>query len=171
MKITKLLLISLAVILFSCGDDEDPQPTGDGLTGTWAVTGIDYAGTTTTSASGMEIEADFTGTGKNMNLTITFKENPATFTSAGNYIIALKTTVMDQSFTQDYPVEGFLTNGTWAQNGKIITVTGPNGAQEATIIEQTSTTLKMKWDHIDTQSQQGATVEMNIHGTYTFKRK
>jgi hypothetical protein len=172
MKLSKLFLISLAVIFLSCGDDDDdPQPTSEGLAGTWAVTAIAYEGTTTTSGGGMEMEADFTGTGKNMDLDITFNENPDTFTSQGDYTIVMKTTMGGQSITQDYPFEGFLTDGTWELDGKIITVTGPSGPQEATIIEQTATTLKMAWDYTDTQSQQGLSVEMDVHGVYTFKKK
>ncbi len=164
-------MISLAVIFFSCGDDDDdPQPT-DGLAGTWAVTGIDYEGTTATEAGGTGIIADFTGKGKNMDLTITFKENPDTFTSQGDYTIAMTIEADGQSVTQDYPFEGFLTDGTWALDGETITVTGPSGPQLATITEQTSTTLKMEWDYVHDMSQQGVTVLMNIHGTYTFKRK
>jgi hypothetical protein len=172
MKLSKLFLIGLAVIFLSCGDDDDdPQPTSEGLAGTWTVTAIAYEGTTTTSGGGMEMEADFTGTGKNMDLDITFNENPATFTSQGDYTIAMTTTMMGQSIKQDYPFEGFLADGTWALDGKKITVTGPNGPQEATIIEQTATTLKMEWDYVDIQSQQGVSIEMDIHGVYTFKKK
>ena len=173
MKITKLLLISLAVILFACGgEDEDPKPvTTDGLVGAWALTGLNYAGTSKTSTGGFEVAADFTGTGKDMNMTITFKENPATFTSQGKYTITLTTTTMGQSVTEDYPFEGFLTNGTWVLKGKVLTVTGTGGTQEATIIEQTSTTLKMEWNLTQTTSVQGVTVVKNVHGTYTFQKK
>jgi hypothetical protein len=175
MKITKPLLVSLAVIFLSCGDDEDPEPTNDGLAGAWTATGIDYSGTTVITIPGTTnapITGNFTGTGKNMALTVTFKENPATFTSDGSYTIALATTISGQTINQDYPFTGFLANGTWVQNGQVLTVTsGPNGPQQATIVEQTSTTLIMKWDYVYNISQQGSNTVMNIKGTYTFKRK
>lgn len=175
MKITKILLLSLAVVFMSCGDDDkdeaQPGASGDGLPGAWTATAIEYEGTTTTSVSGIELESTFTGKGKDMGLTVTFKETPATFTSEGKYTIALTTTTMGYSTTQDYPFTGFMTDGTWALDGKTLTINGAGGVQTATVVEQTSTALKMEWDFVNTTTQQGATVEMKVHGTYTFKRK
>jgi hypothetical protein len=171
MKITKLLLIGLAVIFFACSDDDDPKPTKEGLVGTWTATAIDYAGTTTTSVQGIELKSDFTGKGKDMAMSVIFNDNPATFTSAGSYTVTLTSTTAGQTITQDYPFEGFMINGTWTLDGNTITVTGANGTQKATIVEQTATTLKMKWDYDYTMSQQGATVVMKIKGTYAFKKK
>ena len=93
MKITKLLLIGLAVIFFACSEDEDPKADRAGLIGSWTVTAVDYAGTSTTSVQGVDVKANFTGKGKEMNLTATFNDNPATFTSAGDYVIEVTTTV------------------------------------------------------------------------------
>jgi hypothetical protein len=171
MKITKLFLIAITVVLFSCGGDDDPKPSSATLVGKWAVTGVDYKGTSTTSVDGIELESSFTGKGKDMNMTVTLNENPATFTSTGSYTVALTTTVMGASYTQDYPFEGFMIDGTWKQDGNTLTVTNSGGTQQATIVELTASSLKMTWDYTYTMTQDGATVKMNIQGAYTFKRK
>lgn len=64
MKVLSLVLLSSLVLLFSCSQGDDPQPTSEGLVGTWTVTGIDYKGSTTTTITGVSLKADFTGTGK-----------------------------------------------------------------------------------------------------------
>jgi hypothetical protein len=49
MEIKKILLLCIAVVFLSCSEDEDPMPTSQGLVGEWAITGLEYKGTTTTS--------------------------------------------------------------------------------------------------------------------------
>jgi hypothetical protein len=171
MKITKLLLLSLAVIFLSCSEDEDPIPTSEGMVGDWAITALDYKGTTTTTAQGVSIKADFTGTGKDMDLITTFNSNPNTVTSEGSYTIVLKTTSMGQSTTDEYEMDETVTDGTWTLNGKTLTVTSDFGPQTATILEQTSTTLKLKAEVSENQSDQGITVSSKIEAIYTFTKQ
>lgn len=165
MKTTKHLAIVLTTILFSCSKDNDPTPTVEDITGSWAATAIDYTGTTT--VTGSPIKIDFTGKGKDMDLAVTFNRNPATFSSKGDYTIALTSVVSGQSITQDYPFQGFFSNGTWTRDGNTITVTSAQGTQQATIVEQTATTLKINWDYVLAQGPS----TMDIHGTYAFKKK
>jgi hypothetical protein len=171
MKITKLLLFSVAVILFSCGKDDDPIPTSQGMVGAWTITALDYKGTTTTTAQGASVKADFTGTGKALNLTVTFKDNPKVVTNEGSYTIVLKTTIMGQTSTDEYPLEEAFTDGTWALDGKTLRITGANGTDKATIIEQTSTTLKVSVNESESETDQGITIATNLQATYTFKKK
>jgi hypothetical protein len=171
MKITKFLLLSLAVIFLSCSEDEDPIPTSEGMVGHWAITALDYKGTTTTTAQGVSIKADFTGTGKDMDLITTFNSNPNTVTSEGSYTIVLKTTSMGQSTTDEYEMDETVTDGTWTLNGKTLTVTSDFGPQTATILEQTSTTLKLKAEVSENQSDQGITVSSKIEAIYTFTKQ
>ena len=171
MKITKLLLLSLAVIFLSCNEDEDPIPTSEGMVGNWAITALDYKGTTTTTAQGISIKADFTGTGKDMDLITTFTTNPNTVTSEGSYTIVLKTTYAGQSTTEEYEVDETVTDGTWTLSGKNLTVTGDFGPQTATILEQTSTTLKLKAEVSENESDQGITVSTKIEAIYTFTKQ
>ncbi len=171
MKITKPFLLGLAVIFLSCGEDDDPLPTSQGMLGAWAMTAVDYTGTSTTTALGNSIKVDYAGTGKDMNLTTTFTENPNTVTSEGNYIIVLKTTAQGQTSTAEYPFDEVVTDGTWTLTGNTLTVTDSNGAQKATILSQTSTTFKMRMDVKESESSLGITVSTDIHITYTFERK
>jgi len=171
MKITKLFLLGLAVIFLSCSEDEDPKPTNEGMLGEWAATALDYKGTTTTAVQGVSTKVDFTGTGKNMDLTTTFEANPNTVTSEGSYIIVLKTTYMGQTTTDEYEVNDNIMDGIWTLNGNTLTVTSDFGSQIATILEQTSTTLKFKAEVTESESDQGITVVTKIEDTYTFTKQ
>jgi len=171
MKIAKLLLLSLAVIFLSCSEDEDPKPTTEGMAGAWKITALDYKGSTTTTAQGASIKADFTGTGKEMNLITTFNTNPNTVTSQGSYTIVLKTTYMGQTVTDEYDMEETVSDGTWSLNGNTLTVTNDFDSQTATILEQTSTTLKLKAEVNESETDQGITVSTKIEAIYTFSKQ
>jgi hypothetical protein len=170
MKFTKLLLLVAAVIMFSCGKDDDPQPTVDGLVGKWSISSLDYHGKTTTTVQGTTLASNFTGTGKDMNLTTTFTKNPNTVTSEGSYTIVLTTTTLGQTDTQEISLNEIVTSGTWELKGSTITVTGSNGPQDATILEQTDSTLKLKIEVSQSVTVQGVTSTTEIHGTYTFQK-
>lgn len=170
MKITKLLLLSLAVIFLSCSEDEDPLPTSQGMVGTWNVTSVDYKGTATTTVLGASMKADFTGKGKDMTLTSTFSENPNTVFTEGSYTIELKTTMNGQTTTEDHYFEDVVTDGTWTLNGRTLTITGADGPQEATILEQTSTSLTMRMDMKETEGTQELTVTTDLQITFVFKK-
>jgi hypothetical protein len=170
MKIAKFFLLSLAVVFLSCSEDEDPKPTSEGMVGTWAITGVDYKGTSTTTVDGTSIKANFTGTGKDMDLTTTFSTNPNVVTSEGSYTITLTTTYMGQTTTEDYPFEEVVTDGTWTLNGNTLTITDDFGPQSATIVEQSSTRLKLKLNVSESETDQGVTYSTNVEATYTFAK-
>jgi hypothetical protein len=171
MKLTKFLMFCIiAIILLSCSE-EDPQPTSAGMVGTWSVTAVDYKGTTSVSGSGISAKTDFTGTGKNMHLTVVFKETPNTVVSEGGYTAVLKTTMAGQTSTEEIEVDGFLTNGTWTLSGRTVTFTNPDGTDTATIIEQTATTMKMKWVVNESETDSGITTTEQVTGTYTLTKK
>jgi hypothetical protein len=169
MKITKLLFLGLAVVFLSCGED-DPKPTSQGILGTWALTAVEYTGTSTTTAQGTSIKADYTGTGKDIQVTTTFNGNPNTVTTEGSYIIVLETTMMGQTSTDEFPFDDVVTDGTWTLDGSTLTITGANGPQKATILEQTSTALKMRFDFKESVSNMDVTVSTDIQITYSFKK-
>jgi hypothetical protein len=171
MKITKLLLLSIAVILFSCGEDDEPMPTSQAMVGSWAITSVDYKGSTTTTAQGMSLKADFSGTGKNMTLASTFAANPNTVTTQGSYTIVLKTTMAGQTETEEYTVDEIFSDGTWTLDGRTLTITDINGTEKATIVEQTATSLKLKMEVKETETDQGITVTTNVTALYTFTKK
>lgn len=170
MKIAKLLFFSIAVILFSCSEDEDPLPTNEGMIGTWSVTGINYKGTTTTTGSGINLKADFTGTGKEMDFTTTFNDDPNFVTSEGSYVIELKTTMMGQTTTEDYPLDEVFTDGTWSLNGRTLSVTSGGETQEGTITKQTANTLEVRINLNESESDSGITVTTKLQAVYTFEK-
>lgn len=171
MKITRILLLSLTVILLSCSDDDAPQPTSQGMVGTWAIAAVDYTGTSTTTAQGTTIKADYTGTGKDMNVTTTFSENPNRVISEGSYIIVLKTTMLGQTTTDEYPFDEVVSDGTWTLDGNTLTINGPNGPEKATILDQSNTALKMRMDVKQSQTSQGVSVSTDVQIIYTFTKK
>ena len=170
MKTTKLLFLSLAVIFFSCSEDDEPLPTSQGMVGTWTMTAVDYRGTSTTTVMGVTAKADFTGTGKDISVMSTFNENPNTVATEGSYIIVLTTTSMGQTHTDEVAFEDVITDGTWTLDGRTLTITGPIGPQKATIVEQTSTALKMSMDVKQNQTTQTGSITADIKITFTFKK-
>jgi hypothetical protein len=171
MKITKLFLLSLAVIFLSCSEDEAPMPTKEAMVGEWSLTALEYKGSTTTTAQGTSIKADFTGTGKNMDLITVFGANPNTVTSEGTYTIVLKTTYMGQTETEEYESDETVTDGTWSLNGRTLTITNDFGTEDATVIEQSSTTLKLKAEFSESETDSGITVATKVEVVYTFAKK
>jgi uncharacterized glyoxalase superfamily protein PhnB len=171
MKITKLLLLSIAVIFYSCGDDEDPKPTSEKMVGTWAITALDYKGSATSTNGGTTLTADLSGTGKNMNITTTFGANPNTVTSQGSYTIVMKTTFMGQTETAEENFYDIFLDGTWTLNGNTLSITDNNGTEKATIVEQTNTTLKLKLEVNETETFQGTTITTKTVANYTLTKK
>ncbi len=171
MNYTRLLLLALFVVLFSCSDDEAPLPTSEGMLGTWSVTAISYKGSTTTTVSGVSIKADFTGTGKDMDLTTTFSENPNTVTSEGSYTIVLTTTMLGQTTTEEYPFDEAVIDGTWTLEGRTLTITNGAITQDATITRQTSTVLEVKIKLEETESDPNFTVTTKVDAVYTFEKQ
>jgi len=171
MRIDKLFLLSLAVVLFSCSQEDDPKPV-EGLIGAWSVTALDYEGTSVTTVMATSIISSFTGVAKNMDMTVTFNQNPNTVTSQGSYTIALTTVTLGQSITEDFTFNDFIADGTWTVNDKTLTVTNAGVAQEATIISQTNTTLVLGIKTEQSQDLAGVgSVATNIEGVYTLTKK
>ena len=78
---------------------------------------------------------------------------------------------MGQSTTEEYEMDETETDGTWTLNGNTLTVTSDFGPQTATILEQTSTALKLKAEVSENQSDQGITVSTKIEAIYTFAKQ
>jgi hypothetical protein len=170
MKTSKLLLLVVAILLFSCGGD-DPKPAKLTLVGSWAVTAMDYTGTTSFDFFGSTIVAEFTGTGKNMNLTATFSENPNQFRMTGSYTVVLVTAVAGTTTTEETQVDDASSAANWSLTDDILTLTTPGlMAQTGSIFEQTANSFKFKAivTDIDSNSDTDA-VDLEI--TYTFERK
>ena len=159
-----LFLLSLS----ACKKDA----TGD-IPGSWKVTAITYAGTTTTAdpSTGVSYTSTFTGEGTNMDLQISFAENPNTYTTTGSYDILLTTMLNGQSLISTWTNADFVGNGSWSRTGDTLTFTDSNGeTSEVTIVSLTDSTLKVNWQFTNVQVTQGATSTSNVDGMYTFER-
>ncbi|HEY3402151.1 MAG TPA: hypothetical protein VGK59_02125 [Ohtaekwangia sp.] len=172
MKITKLFLLGIAALLFSCSDDEAPLPTADGMIGVWNVTAVDYSGTSTTTFEGQTMKATFTGKGKEMDYTTTFSSSPNTVVSQGSYVIELKTTMAGQTTTEDYEFEDAFVDGNWELDGRTLTVTNGSETQEATITKQTATNLEVRVDidQTETDPDLGYTITQKVKAVYKLER-
>ena len=171
MKTAKILMFSLAVIFLSCNEDEDPMPTKAGMVGQWVITALEYRGTTTATVDSVTTKTEFTGTAKDMDLITDFEENPNTVTSEGRYTIVLKSTRKGQTTVYEYEMNETVTNGTWTLNGKTLTVTNDLGAQTATILNQTSSTLTLKVEVSQDASAYGVAVSNTFQAIYTFTKQ
>ncbi len=171
MKLLKFVFVfALISFLSSCGNDDENNPSGDGIIGTWKVTEIDYSGTTTASQQGVEFEADFEGEGVDMDLQMQF-DNNMNYTTSGDYSIILTTSFFGQSIEQRYDAVGFVGAGTWSQDGNQIIITSGTETNTLTILENSGNNLKVEWDHIEETEQQGTTQTLNVNGIYTFERQ
>lgn len=173
MKINKLPFLVLALcFLFACGGEEEtPAPAND-LSGSWKVTDISYEGTSVSSYGGYTFSSNFTGTGFDHNLVINFDDSPNTYTSSGDYSIKMTFQADGQTYTQNWTNQGFIDGGNWSRAGNELTITSnSSGAQKATILELTSTILKLGYNSTQTAEQDGMTVTSTITGSYTFQRQ
>ncbi|AHM58293.1 hypothetical protein D770_00075 [Flammeovirgaceae bacterium 311] len=174
MNLSKIsLFFVLLCFVLACSKEDAPTPVAkEALTGTWKVTDIAYAGTSTTTIQGMSFPSDFTGTGYDMDLIVNFEENPNTYTSSGDYSIKVTSTLQGQTMTYNWTNQDFLGGGSWSLSNKELTIEAQTGEkQKATILELNATTLKLGYDMINNTEQNGATVSSNVKGTYTFQRQ
>lgn len=168
--ITKIFLLILPVVIFSCSKEDDPIPTSEGMVGEWSMTALSYKGSTTTKVSGFSAKADFTGTGKDIDFVTTFTADPNNVSSEGSYTIVLKTTIAGQSTTEEVPLDEVIMDGTWSLEGRTLTVTNGDLSQDATVTKQSDTTLQFKVDVTETEGDADISVTTVLHAVYTFEK-
>ena len=78
---------------------------------------------------------------------------------------------MGQTETEEYDMDETIPPGNWTLNGKVLTVTNGAESQTATILEQTATTLKLKSEVNESETDQGMTVAVKIEAIYTFTKQ
>lgn len=120
-NLLKLLPILLLLTIVSCGKDGNQKSSTDELVDTWELTGLDYTGSNTTSAGGLDVVQSFVGEGKDFNASIEFKDD-GTFVSMGTYNVTLTTTTSGISTTDEVTVDEFLGEGTYTFDGSTITI-------------------------------------------------
>jgi hypothetical protein len=158
------LFMSVGIGFSSCSEDEavvEPEPVND-LLGTWTMTGIDYNSERLTEIFGIPAATTiYTGTASNMTTTIAFAEDPANATITGTYDLDVQGTTLGQTQDATFTDQVFISNGTWAQVGSVITVTKPGGEiSTLTVTELTATSLKVDWNY--------TTVEEEDAGPFTI---
>lgn len=146
MKYLHYTLVSLLfVALFSCSKDGDSAKPSKTIAGKWRMTSFTYTGTSTATVDGQSFTTPFSGVGKDIDVSMTFAEDPNTFTIKGGYTIAITMDAGGQQVTQDVPINGFAGSGTWKKDGNQVIVTNEATGKDATwmILQLDDKTLKV----------------------------
>lgn len=174
-KATLLFTVIIAFSFVSCEGDgvEVPGNTLESIVGTWAGVDVDYNGETTGTIQGQTISSTFVGVGYDVNYTLTFGENPNSFTTDGSYSIELTTTTLGQTTVQNTENISFLEDGIWEISGDQLTITLNSSGQASpgTIVELTDTMLKLSSTTTQSFSQQGANFTTTVETFTTFTRQ
>lgn len=168
----------------SCNTDDGESDTSADLVGTWAVTSLEYDGTTSFYFLGETINTSFDGVGQNLDLTFTFSENPNEYSAEGYYDIILDFTVNGMSETETTSVDNLQQEGTWERNGNILFIDGEiidldvyipardtTGMSDLTILELTDTTLRLGQKVSEQVTEEGITVSVSISSEFVFTRQ
>lgn len=180
-KLIKLFCaLSILVLVFSCGKDDDPvAKTGD-LEGDWTATS--FSATIVTSSFGATLATvKLTGTSFDYDLSL----DGANFTTTGDYSAdqEVNTGGFNQTTSVDYTeING---SGTYSVDGNMMTTDGSffelqangtagtvgGGPQTATFEIDADGVLTLNQDETVTETSNGLTVDANIVSTSTWVRK
>lgn len=164
MSVTKKIIIFIfSILILSCSDDSESiavDVESEILVGSWEITGITQDGTLATEVEGVPIKADFSAYGENIEADIVIDDNPNSFSSSGSFVNVITVKILLQSVTRKTPIQlnDFLKQGTWVNNGGVISLSQNNATQEIKVIESTSTTLTLEMEiefDVDTQDFSG----------------
>ena len=160
----------LCLFLASCSDDDEADSPPDALEGTWSLTELTYKGSNSIPGPAGIITTNYNGEGFDMDLTVEFSANPNTFTSRGNYGIALNVESLGGSSTIELPSQSFFGSGNWTRDNDKLTITMEGEVeQQATILELNESTLRIAFDVSDMVVSLGAIDELD--GTFVFTRQ
>jgi hypothetical protein len=162
------MLLALSLSITACSDEEAGSPNNEALVGTWRLESIDYSGTSSTTVQGTTFTSVFVGEGYDLDVTVTFSEDPDTYTTDGDYSIRLTTTTQGQTVEQDFTFEGFLDDGTWERDGENVIITNGDGDVFETIIVLTDGGNTMMMDVEETTiiaSQTGDIISTVVQST------
>lgn len=179
-KLLKLFFsISIIILMFSCGKDDDPAAKGD-LEGDWTATA--YSATIETSSAGVglsTIVAEGTSFDYDLNL------DGSMFTTSGSY--SANQTVTTAGFTQSNAVDyaNISGSGTYTVDGNTMTIegsffdfeaagmsfTGGGEMQTATFEINSDGELILNQNETITDSSNGITVDAKIVSSSTWVRK
>lgn len=181
------LILCVAVSFAACSTDDDNSNNNDTsgeLVGTWDLISLDYNGNTFTSMDGQGFNIDFVGFAENIDYSLTFTENPNEFLAGGSYDINASSTFEGQTTTINESFDGVSSEGTWEQNGNILTVEGtlvdagttlPVNMDIETaptvISELTDTTLVLTQEINQEQTANGVTITISVFAETTYTRQ
>ncbi len=163
-KILSVLLFGSLIV--SC----TPTETVGSIVGDWELVALNFTGTSTTTAQGVNFTSTFEGIAKNIEATMTFSENPNKAKSIGSYTKGLKTTTMGTTVNNDVPVN-YTSDGTWTKDGLTINLIKSGITSKGTIIELTATTLKLKLEEETVILFEGVTTTTKKTSNLEFKKK
>lgn len=163
MKKNQLLFFALLTLLVACQNDDDDNFNSQDIVGNWELSGLGYSGTSTNGP----LTSNFSGVGIDFNAAIEFTAQ-GTYATNGSYTVALTTTTLGQSTTNNIPVSftEALSNGTYEINGNTITFTQDGESFDYSIAELSNNSLKLEYT-TDTNNQGAAT---NLQGFFELIR-
>lgn len=172
MKKLHFLFIILALSLTACSTDDDSNGSTSGdIVGTWIGVDVDYSGSTVTEIpGGDDLVSDFVGEAYDVNYSITLSENPNNLSSDGSYSIELTTTTLGQTQVQNIENLEFESVGTWSKVGDQLTIVSNGATSVGTILELTSTSMKLQQNQVEDVSQQGLTITSTVNAITTYTK-
>jgi hypothetical protein len=173
-KFKLLLILTLAVTLFSCGSDDDntvTSPNAD-LLGSWNGTSIGGIVNGTFEEDGITIPINGTVTGYNINYSLTFTETPNNITSQGTFDTLLSIMALGQTITENLPGETFLdtTTATWTRSGGTLTISDDGDTDPYTMVI-TGNTMTLATSYTETSVDEGVTTTFNFDITASFTKQ
>ena len=150
-----LFLATLILSFAACSGDDDMMPAND-LEGTWEAISFESETETNTDINGMMTSSTAQIVGSNLNYQVTF--NAPTFTTQGDYDLAITTTVPpNPPFESSSSLTDVQGAGTYDIDGNQVTISGAFFAVE------------INGSPIDlSNEEQTATYEINANGELVF---
>jgi len=151
-NLKKLIVLFSATLLFlSCSTDDDGSIVDtnadvQNLIGTWLLAEITQDGTVSTDVQGVPVNGTITSFGKDIDAQIVFTENPDNYVASGGYTDVITINVLGQTIDeqQNVSIGDVLGQGSWTLDQGILTLTQSSDIRTASIIELTTTSLKLE---------------------------
>jgi hypothetical protein len=171
-----IILFSATLLFISCSTDDDgstvdPNAQAQNLIGTWLLAEITQDGTVSTDVQGLPVSGTITSFGKDIDAQIIFSENPDNYVTSGGYTDVITVNVLEQIFNeeQNISIADILGQGSWSLDQGILTLTQSSDVRAASVIELTTTSLKLEIEINEQAVLQGITgnIESTLMMTLT----
>lgn len=174
MKILKILFIAaLLVGANSCSksDDTPPEPESASLEGRWVPESYTYVGSITLFDGEQTSRILLNGTGKDFAVTVTFNEDPNSYSFSGSYVLRLVTTLPSGDEVIEEAPLIFNENGTYTHNGNSITFDSDGEQIQGSISELTETSLRISRNINNVEVNGTSTTTTSVVETYILSRR